>query len=181
MEPFKYMMRETRNGIRSIGAQQPLENALKEAMRSPEVRLCLQRLEGGSKRKAAEMDEEAANKPKKKDEETYKKMIANLQNQIKNMQTAKGSSSKGKGKSKGKMKMIRIPSSLIGMSPTTSSGEPMCYDFNLGGCPKAKKGEKCSKVWHLCMRPNAVWPTHRRNMTVLDGPTIARFVIAILV
>ena len=129
----------------------PLENALKEAMKSPEVRLCLQPLQGGTKRKAHEIEDEVTNKTKKKDEESYKKTIENLQNQIKNMQASKG---KGKGKGKGKMKMIRMPSSLIGMSPTTSSGDPMCYDFNLNGCSKAKKGERCSKGWHLCMRPN---------------------------
>lgn len=151
MELFKYMMRETRNGIRGIGGHMPLENALKEAMKSPEVRLCLQPLQGGTKRKAHEIEDEVTNKTKKKDEESYKKTIENLQNQIKNMQASKG---KGKGKGKGKMKMIRMPSSLIGMSPTTSSGDPMCYDFNLNGCSKAKKGERCSKGWHLCMRPN---------------------------
>ena len=48
--------------------------------------------------------------------------------------------------------MIRLPPQLLGMSPTTAKGNPICYDFNLHGCSKAKPGEKCPKGWHQCMR-----------------------------
>ena len=154
MELFKYMMRETRQGIKTVSGVQPLAQALKEAIKSPDVRLCLQPLPCGSKRKHEAVEDEIKKKPSKT-EEQYQRTIENLQNQLRNLKkSAPSAPAKGRGKGRGKARLIRLPPQLIGMSPTTSSGEPMCYNFNLKGCSLAKAGEKCERGWHLCMRPN---------------------------
>lgn len=55
---------------------------------------------------------------------------------------------KVKGKGKGKM-----PKDLIGMSPNTSGGDRICYNFNLKhGCKYAKPGQSCKRGRHVCMK-----------------------------
>lgn len=157
LQLFKMMMRDARSGIKPLGGNRPVEEALKKAMDAADVRLCLQPLPGGSKRKADTAEDE----PKKtkggssNDIASLKRTIENLQGQVKNLRSSSSNqqAQKGrKGKGKGKRNMIRLPPQLLGMAPTTSQGEPICYDFNLKGCQKAKPGERCQKDWHLCMR-----------------------------
>ena len=45
-----------------------------------------------------------------------------------------------------------MPKDLIGMEPTTDENEPICFDYNLGGCAKARPGEACPKGKHVCCR-----------------------------
>lgn len=169
LELFKYMMRETRSGIKVVGGVQPLAQALKDAIRAPEVRLYLQPLQGGIKRKPeAALEEPKKNKqPATSENEKLKRHIENLQNQVKNLQS-RSSSSKGsqqtrtpqqpKGRGKTKTRLIRMPARLIGLNPVTANGEPKCFDFNLDGCTLCKPGEKCVKGWHLCMQFNCDQP-----------------------
>ena len=84
MELFKYMMRETRQGIKTVSGVQPLAQALKEVIRSPDVRLCLQPLPCGSKCKHEGVEDEIKKKPSKT-EEQYQRTIENLQNQLRNL------------------------------------------------------------------------------------------------
>ena len=59
---------------------------------------------------------------------------------------------KGKGKGKERVRG-RAPGPFQGLPTTTPENEPICYSFNLArGCPVAKKGERCTKGWHLCPR-----------------------------
>ena len=54
----------------------------------------------------------------------------------------------GKGQGKGKM-----PKDLLGMSPNTSNGDCICYNFNLKhGCKFAKVGQSCKRGRHLCIK-----------------------------
>ena len=157
LELFKYLMRECRSGIKTLSGRQPLAEALKEAIKAPEIRLCLQPMPSGSLKRKADQSDENLTKKSREDPEIsrLKEQVKNLQGQIKNAQTRQLSSSSQKGKKgngKGKNKMIRLPPPLIGMSPTTASGEPNCYDYNLKKCDKAAPGQRCSKGWHLCMR-----------------------------
>ena len=41
---------------------------------------------------------------------------------------------------------------MIGFDPAGENNEPICFDCNLGGCDKAKCGEKCPKGWHKKMK-----------------------------
>ena len=168
LELFKYMMKETRSGIRPVGGVAPLEAALEKALLAPEVRLNLQPLQGnpssGVKRKADDPADPAADKKLKPDQsaemEKLRRQLANMEGQVRNLR-AKGSGGgaapKGKGKGRGRG-MIRMPSSLIGLSPVNAAGESICYDFNLQGCSKAKAGERCNKGLHCCMKHGCFGP-----------------------
>ncbi|CAE7638477.1 Abcb1a [Symbiodinium sp. CCMP2592] len=100
---FKYMMKETRFGIKPLAdGTLPLERALQAAMAAPEVRLCLQPLQapGGPKRKADEAGLEEAPSSKhrtpaepskaKTEEERLRRQVQNLQGQVKNLQAQRG-------------------------------------------------------------------------------------------
>lgn len=154
LQLFKLMMKETRSGIKPLGGNKPVEEALKRAIDAADVRLCLQPLQGASKRKAEQLDDDSKKKGNS-EVSSLKKQIENLQGQVRNLRNSSSgaSPSKGKkGKGKGRGNMIRLPPQLLGMAPTTSQGEPICYDFNLKGCSKAKPGERCQKGWRLCVR-----------------------------
>ena len=61
----------------------------------------------------------------------------------------KGPSKGGKGGSAPPM-----PSKLIGLSPSSPSGQFLCFGFNMkSGCPHAEAGGRCRKGMHLCMVP----------------------------
>ena len=158
LQLFKVMMRETRSrsGIKPLGGNKPMEAALRKAMDAAEVRLYLQPLQGVAQRKVEPVQEDDAKKTKSNDIAKLQKTVENLQGQLKNIRDSGSSSSQGKGKAKGhgknKGNMIRMPPQLIGLSPTTPQGDPICYGYNLKGCNKAKHGERCAKGWHTCMR-----------------------------
>lgn len=162
MELFKTMMRESRGGIKPTGAGQPLKDVFIEAMKTTDVRMHLQPLQGASKRRADQMSESSSSK----DDELTKMR----RGQLRNKGAAKGASrassssttppskaakSKGKG---GKRWLIKLPPPLIGMSPTTPDNEPICYNFNLKGCDGAAPGERCERGWHVCMMPGCTKP-----------------------
>lgn len=154
MELFKMLIRETRGGIKPAGGISPIDAALDKALVAPEVRLHLQPLQGSSSKKRADNEDDDRSSEKKKvktsESDKLKKTIENLQGQIRNLQKG-GKKGGGKG-GKGKRSDIKMPAELLGQSATTSSGEPICYSFNLGGCKLAKAGEKCAKGWHVCTR-----------------------------
>ena len=135
-----------------------MEVALLKAMDAAEVRLLLQPLQGGIKRKADALEEDPKKSKSSASSGEYAKLqqtIANLQGQVKNLRAnSSHNPTKGrKGRGNGAMtNLIRMPPQLIGMAPTNAQGEPNCYDFNLKGCSKAKPGERCPKGWHCCMR-----------------------------
>lgn len=177
LQLFKVLIRETRNGIKAVGTRQPMAEALKEAIKAPEVRLLLQPLQGGVKRKLdhSEVDKSPAltapsSSGKKANTETEKlrRQVENLQGQLRNMNKGKGKTGSsgslgGKSAGKSKARMIRMPPGLIGMSPTNEEGEPHCFDFNLKGCPRADPGGRCPKGWHRCMVPGCGKPHSQKE------------------
>ena len=177
LQLFKVLIRETRNGIKAVGTRQPMAEALKEAIKAPEVRLLLQPLQGGVKRKLdhSEVDKSPAltapsSSGKKANTETEKlrRQVENLQGQLRNMNKGKGKTGSsgslgGKSTGKSKARMIRMPPGLIGMSPTNEEGEPHCFDFNLKGCPRADPGGRCPKGWHRCMVPGCGKPHSQKE------------------
>ena len=79
--------------------------------------------------------------------------------------------SKGKSKSKVKSKFSKgkggknVPAALRGGKFTTNSGQPVCYNYNLGGCGDAQPGQSCWRGFHLC---SAVKCKDRRNHGLPD-------------
>ncbi|CAE7504093.1 unnamed protein product [Symbiodinium sp. KB8] len=58
---------------------------------------------------------------------------------------------KGKGKTKGKRTGV-LPKALVGCYSCTASGENICYDFNINGCSRAVKNNRCERGIHICAR-----------------------------
>ena len=74
LELFKFMMRETRSGIKAVNGVQPLDKALKTAIQAPAVRLGLQPLQGKRRNDSHEGEPDR-----------LKRIIKNLQGQIRNL------------------------------------------------------------------------------------------------
>ena len=165
LQLFKFVMRETRDGIRmrSDGSF-PVEDAIRAGMQQPEVRLVLQPLQTGSSSKRRAESPEAS---RSESSDKQQKVIATLRGELASMRSkpsgpsSKGSGGKGSGKGKGKDKparyvtdspVSRMPRELIGMASRTNENDMICYDYNLGGCSKARPGESCPKGKHVCCR-----------------------------
>ena len=54
---------------------------------------------------------------------------------------------KGAGKGKSNFQLLE------GKLKMTAANEPICFNFNLRGCPNAKPGERCPRGWHVCAEP----------------------------
>lgn len=157
LELWKLVIKQTRAGIRPVGGKMPVEEAVESIINLPEVRLHLQPLPAGTKRKLEMDDDTKPSQPKSKsssaDTERLKKTIENLQGQVRNMQKGRG-----KGKSSGRKgnqssrSMIRMPVELIGQNAMTKDNEPICFSFNLRGCKNASAGGKCEKGRHVCTK-----------------------------
>lgn len=166
MELFKFLMKETRNGIRPIGTSVPLEDALAKAMSAPEIRLHLQPLQGSSSvKRKAEAEENLDNEKKKKQnqssgEEKLRRQIQNLEEQLKNMRKGKG---KGKGQGARSSSSIKMPQELLGQTAVTAANEPLCFSYNCNGCSKAAAGQRCAKGWHLCTKWGCQQPHSQRE------------------
>ena len=65
MEMFKYLIKNTRGGVRPTAGKAPIETALDTALTLPEIRLHLQPLPAGAKRKLD--DEDSTSKPSNMD------------------------------------------------------------------------------------------------------------------
>ena len=132
LQLFKVVMRETREGIRmrSDGSF-PVEEAIKLAMKQPEVLLILQPLQTTSTKRRAESPEPSGSDGSNKQQ----KVIEALRGELANMRakptpsssSGSGGKSKGKGKGKGsKAKsstVSRMPHELIGMASRTSEND----------------------------------------------------------
>ena len=163
IEMFKYLMKETRNGIRFNGQLNPLEEAIRRALTAPEIRLHLQPLPSssgsGSKRPR---DDDGSERPKpaapRLDSEPpdvirLQRQVANLQGRIRNMSKG-GGRGRGRGRSgRGQNNpSVKMPHELLGQSAMAAENEPICFSYNLGGCDKASPGGRCGKGLHVCTK-----------------------------
>jgi len=168
-ELFLQMACQCRAGIKmKPDASYPLENALRSAMDSPDVRYHLQPLAASSSsRSTTEHNQRKRKADDHEDDrdERNKRRIQHLENRIKNLTQGTSNHEKkheryasmkggGKGKfSKGKGdRQVKMPKELIGMHYQNHDGEPLCFNYNLDGCSNAEAGKKCDKGWHLCAR-----------------------------
>ena len=96
------------------------------------------------------------------------RVVQHLQNQLKQSQQqvaslkrkfdGQSSSSKDRGKGKDKGNKKRGGNFLAdyrarGYAEQTKSGDRICFNYNMAGCPKAPDGERCDKGWHARARP----------------------------
>ena len=171
LELWKYIIKETRGGVRPSATRVPVEEALERGIVLPEIRLHLQPLPSGTKRKADNDDDASkAVVPKSKaagEAEKLQRTIENLKGQVRNMQKGRG-----KGKSGGRKggaasnsyanrSMMRMPVGLIGQKAMTKSGEPICFSYNLKGCKGAHAGGKCDKGKHVCTKCEGAHPQNQ--------------------
>ena len=159
LELFKVLMSQTRAGIRpSVSGDRPLEDAIRRAGESAEVRLYLQPLPGkdggsGGKRKRDDGDNSEIDR--------LRKQVANLEGRLKNASSSskgdsgprpsRGSARATRGQRKGKSD-FKMPKELEGLQATGSDGQPRCFGFNLDGCKGAKPGGRCNRGVHACMK-----------------------------
>ena len=161
---WKFVARECRSGAKKQpGAVVTIfEQALLQAIDDHDVRHALVprlgRDEGSSSSPLANPSH-AGTQIKDEKEKDLKRRLQNAENtinQLKKKQRGDGwnawANPKGgdKGKSKGKGRGGGpVPARLRGLKCTTDSGEPLCFAFNLDGCPNAPEGGRCPKGWHL--------------------------------
>jgi hypothetical protein len=169
VELFAFIQEETRNGVRpAADGTLPFEVALEKAMQSHLVLQHLQPLQNpggassGLKRRVEDStDAKGADTKQHRQVEQLKNEIRNLKsgNSGPERKTKGGKGGKGGGKTgKGTGSARegsgpRMPLELIGMSPTTADGSPICFNFNLDGCSKATPGNRCPRGFHVCCRP----------------------------
>eukprot|EP00435_Cladocopium_sp_Y103_P039589 s268_g10.t1 len=148
LELFKFIIKETRSGIRPTAGVQPMKAAIEAGIVHPKVLKHLQPLPGAHTKTreppAHEVDKTAAGSST--DVPKLKRTIENLQGQLRNMR-ARGTESKGKGKgSGGKARgrgLIRMPAGLIGQSPVGGiQGAPttalLCLEL-CAGCARLSR------------------------------------------
>ena len=138
----------------------PVEEAIELAMKQPEELLVLRPLQTTWTKQRAESPEPSGSDGSQK----RQRVIDALRGELANVRAkpapsssiCSGGKSKGKGKGKGsKAKsstVSRMPHELIGMASRTSENDMICYDYNLGGCSKARPGETCPKGKRVCCR-----------------------------
>ena len=143
--------RSCRNGLRwTTGEEPPFEKALKLTMYDPAIRLIMMPLpplptSASSSSSGSLPTGNATLTRAQRKKEAAKKRAAELRQQDP-PPPAKQAKGKGKGRASNS-------NALDGKCKQTSSGEPICFNFNLRGCPNAAAGAKCPRGWHLCVEP----------------------------
>ena len=161
----------TSKGIRKEGvgnnAEYPLWIAMKRHMNDFFVDRLLvpsQNAPSGqaSKRKRRETSEDSASakdhpRPKREGKWSKQGGKAKGKGKHKGKSGGKGKAKGGKAKGKGKKgKSGAVPKELIGLSPTTRAGAPICFPCqSKWGCQHAKGGQTCWKGLHVCMKCGA--------------------------
>ncbi|CAE7417337.1 unnamed protein product [Symbiodinium sp. CCMP2592] len=122
---FAELRDKTRAGVQTVASGRPLDTLLPDAMYMNEVSCLLQPFPAPALKDVPQKPDA----PKWERPSPYNK-------------------GGGKGK-KGKQRfMTRLPAGLEGCRSHTNRGDPICFAFNLGGCPT--KGQKCEKGLHIC-------------------------------
>ena len=150
-EMWRRIASSCRDGLRlSLYGDRPFEKALKDNLFEPGFRYLLMPLPGRAPASIGNGGEDSKLKRKISQLEAENKELRKSSSSGSGDYYAKG---RGKGKNKDKGKLAnggaRI-GAMEGKARTTAAGEPLCFNFNIKGCPKAKPGERCDRGWHLC-------------------------------
>jgi hypothetical protein len=163
-EVFRIVAEKCREGTNKAPgeAKTRFEKAFKEAIFDFNVRLRLAPLPRGS---GASSSAAATSSRPPKD---HSRELADLRAQVQNLKrknqqpdTAKrsggGSGSKrsgggGGGDNRNQQKQS-MPKALKGKNARTATGDPICFNYNIKGCPDAPPGGRCSRGVHVCAQP----------------------------
>ena len=129
---FAELQDRSRTGIQSDANGRPLDKLLPQVMDLTEVTMLMQPLPAPS---ASSFD--VVEKPWVGKERLFP--------------YGKFKDGKGKGKTKTKRTGV-LPKALVGCYSCTASGENICYDFNINGCSRAVKNNRCERGIHICAR-----------------------------
>ena len=159
---FYLLGRECPDGIKRAGGARPLDSAMTAAMSNRRFQLALQPLQAGTKRHDGEPPATATGdagptrsaqkreRKKRKVEESIAAASGRAQSSGGQSQPAGpfgGGNGKGKGRSAALPLALRVP----GADAADEDGHPICFQFNLGGCPAAVHGGRCPKGRHVCI------------------------------
>ena len=152
-EVWKLVGRSCPNGLRwGRGDAAPFEQALKKAIYDPAVRLLMMPLPAAPPRGHGGNDNQQQQPQglsrKQRRVEAQKRAAAAAAAQP--SKAPRTDYQKGQGKGKGKDSNMRA---LDGKCKTNAAGEPICFNFNLRGCPNAAAGARCPRGWHVCAEP----------------------------
>lgn len=130
---FAELQDRSRAGIQSDATGRPLDKVLPDVMCLTEVTMLLQPLPA-----ASSSSSEVTERPfvPKERPSPYNRA-----------HDGKGRGKGGKGKRTGV-----LPKALVGCYSCSSGGENICFDFNINGCVRAVKNNRCDKGLHICAR-----------------------------
>lgn len=159
-EVWRRIALECRDGLKwTVQEHPPFERALKKVIFDPAVRLLLMPLPSLS---ASSVVKNESHEPTDKLSRGQKRRIRELEDENARLRQAaraggrpgpstgggKGKSkAQGKGGSKGNFKL------MADKMKNLPNGEPICFNFNIRGCPDAAAGARCNRGWHLCAEP----------------------------
>ena len=138
------------------------EKAFKIAMFDINVRLLMQPLPSGPGQGAAASSSGSA--AAAADPEQPAAKIRKLENRLRaaedqlkaarrRLENSAGKKGAGKSRRGGKNPGSNVPDGLRGKFTRLANGDPICFNFHLGGCSAAKVGQRCPRGWHLCPEP----------------------------
>ena len=158
---FTLMAERTRDGIRPVGEERPLDKALEESIASPQFRMALLPLMGrsgaaNSRVRGAARSRSQSRVKKKSRVQRLTEKNKQLMEQVGHGAGGRGhGAGRGNGRGKGRgraSRSPRMPSKLRGYLSRTDAGEPICFAYNLDGCTLAGPDQRCPKGWHVKMK-----------------------------
>ena len=164
-EIFRRMAEETRGGIVADAlGNLPLETALKKVLYEPGVQMFLLPMPsagpnaaaaGGGASQQAEQAPTTSRKAAKRARAEAARLATDAAEKSQGPAAKRGGKGKGRGAAAASRTGPRIPQALIGMAAMTDDSRPLCFNFNLAGCPSTgvAVGQRCDRGWHLCCRP----------------------------
>jgi len=160
-ELWRRIAEDCRHGVRpTADGAMPVDVSIRRLIYDPAVRLLLMPLPASAPARSQNSsgNESADSKAQKR--------VRQLEQEVANLKRAKadgggrgsGGSGRGKGGGKQTKKEGKMPTELLGKASRTRGGEPICFNFNLGGCDKAPPGGRCSRGLHVCAEPGCEKP-----------------------
>jgi len=151
-EMFRRIARECTGGLRfGLGERPPFEMALKKLLYDPGVRLIRMPLPASSSSSsggtAIVMHDGTPYAPSKRQ---LKRLNQQKKAELDNAQKVARTGNKGDGKGKG-TDNLKLMANKTRALP--SNGEPICFNYNIRGCPNAAAGGRWPRGWHVCAEP----------------------------
>ena len=157
-EMFRQIARECRSGLRWRGGLPPFELAMKSLLFNPSIRLMLMPLPivGAAAAASASSGREPDWDPPGPSKRALRRQKRQAEMAAKGGGRDGGSTPKvprvegpkGGGKDAGKGGNFKAMEGKVRNLP--SNGEPICFNYNIRGCPNAAPGQRCPRGWHVC-------------------------------